>query len=64
MSLRPGYDNESHRAFFDEMSATYGSVNVATSFGCCVRWRNRMIRAHRAHRLGRVLALISGAGEL
>jgi demethylmenaquinone methyltransferase/2-methoxy-6-polyprenyl-1,4-benzoquinol methylase len=68
MSERAAYDNESIRALFDEMSETYGLVNLITSFGFSARWRDQAIAALAAlsapSELRRVADLMTGAGEL
>ncbi|HJV89157.1 MAG TPA: hypothetical protein VJ623_02535 [Holophagaceae bacterium] len=38
-SGKPSYDSTDIRDLFDGMAATYGLVNVLSSFGFCVRWR-------------------------
>jgi ubiquinone/menaquinone biosynthesis methyltransferase len=49
---------------FDEMSATYGFVNVISSFGFCVLWRKQCV-GHIRWRPGAVVYdLMSGMGEL
>lgn len=52
------------RDLFNEMSATYGTVNVLSSFGFCVRWRRRCIQQLTIHPTDTVLDLMSGMGEL
>ena len=59
------HDPSAVRALFDEMSATYGLVNVVSSFGFAVRWRHQAIaRLPATAPIGRVLDLMSGMGEL
>jgi len=60
----PSYDTESVRALFDEMAATYGPVNVISSFGFCVRWRHQAIADLNLESAESVVDLMSGMGEL
>jgi demethylmenaquinone methyltransferase/2-methoxy-6-polyprenyl-1,4-benzoquinol methylase len=58
---QPGYV----KSLFDEMAATYGVVNVLSSFGFCILWRKRCVRhVGTWPASGRVLDLMSGMGEL
>ena len=51
------------RAFFDEMSKTYGVTNNISSFGFCKRWREQCV-AHVVIRPGMtVYDLMTGMGE-
>lgn len=52
------------RGLFNEMSHTYGVVNVVSSFGFCVRWRRQCVRAAGIRRGFTVCDLMSGCGEL
>lgn len=58
------YQAEFIRGLFDEMSATYGTVNVISSFGFCIRWRQQCIRLVRPVPGNHVIDLMSGMGEL
>ena len=60
----PQYDAESVRALFDEMAATYGPVNVVSSFGFCVRWRHQAVAGLNLESAASVVDLMSGMGEL
>jgi demethylmenaquinone methyltransferase/2-methoxy-6-polyprenyl-1,4-benzoquinol methylase len=60
----PRYDSESVRALFDEMAATYGPVNVISSFGFAVRWRHQAVAGMNLHSAESVVDLMSGMGEL
>jgi demethylmenaquinone methyltransferase/2-methoxy-6-polyprenyl-1,4-benzoquinol methylase len=65
LAAEPRYEPEAIRDLFDEMAATYGAVNVISSFGFAVRWRHQAIARlpHKAS-LRRVADLMSGKGEL
>ncbi|MFO0800955.1 MAG: class I SAM-dependent methyltransferase [Gemmataceae bacterium] len=52
------------RALFDEMAATYGIVNLISSFGFAARWRKQCVRALEARPGWAVLDLMTGMGEL
>ncbi|HET9830845.1 MAG TPA: class I SAM-dependent methyltransferase [Vicinamibacterales bacterium] len=58
------YTREFVRELFDEMSGTYGIVNVVSSFGFCLRWRRQCVDGARLASRGKVCDLMSGAGEL
>jgi ubiquinone/menaquinone biosynthesis C-methylase UbiE len=58
------YDPEAVRQLFDEMSATYGRINVITSFGFAVRWRHQVVEGLPLSSAGCVVDLMSGMGEL
>lgn len=60
----PRYDAESVRALFDEMAATYGPVNVISSFGFAVRWRHQAVSGMNLRSAESVVDLMSGMGEL
>jgi len=64
-SERPRYDPGSIRELFDGMAATYGAMNLITSFGFAARWRRQAVEAlpPSAPR-PRVADLMSGMGEL
>jgi demethylmenaquinone methyltransferase/2-methoxy-6-polyprenyl-1,4-benzoquinol methylase len=63
-TVRPRFDPESIRELFDEMSATYGSMNLVTSFGFSAMWRNQVIRRLPHCKPAHVFDLMSGMGEL
>ena len=53
------------RSLFDEMSSTYGLVNVITSFGFCILWREQCARLIDDYEDGdRIVDLMSGMAEL
>lgn len=58
------YDPKRIRALFDEMAATYGIVNLVSSFGFNWWWRSQVIRQVPFPPGGRVADLMSGMGEL
>ena len=49
---------------FDEMSATYGVVNLVSSFGFCRRWRRQCIEQTEMPAGSVVVDLMAGMGEL
>jgi demethylmenaquinone methyltransferase/2-methoxy-6-polyprenyl-1,4-benzoquinol methylase len=58
------YSPEFVRDLFDEMSHTYGAVNLLSSFGFCVRWRRQCLEQVPIHAGDVVFDLLSGMGEL
>ena len=52
------------RELFNEMSRTYGVVNVVSSFGFCLRWRRQCLEGAGIHPHHTVCDLMSGMGEL
>ncbi len=58
------YSSEYVQRLFDEMSHTYGIVNVLSSFGFAVRWRSQCIDQARVEVGDRVCDLMSGMGEM
>lgn len=58
------YDARFVRALFDEMAATYGVMNLITSFGFAYWWRRQCVRAIRIEPGGQVVDLMCGMGEL
>jgi demethylmenaquinone methyltransferase/2-methoxy-6-polyprenyl-1,4-benzoquinol methylase len=58
------YDPAFVRRLFDEMSTTYGTVNVFSSFGFCIRWRRQCVNAIHLPTAAAVVDLMSGMGEL
>ncbi len=57
------YDNASLVNLFDEMSATYGFVNLVASFGFAHLWRRACIRLAQPRSGEHVLDLMTGMGE-
>ncbi len=64
MSDRSLYDPAFVKRLFDEMAATYGIVNLLSSFGFARRWRRQCVRAIPIRPGDRVLDLMTGMGEL
>ncbi len=61
----PNYDPKSVRALFNEMTGTYGAVNLASSFGFAARWRRQSIAGiPSTTSVSRIADLMSGMGEL
>lgn len=58
------YRDEFVQELFNEMSRTYGVVNVISSFGFAVRWRTQCIHQARVQPGDCVVDLMSGMGEL
>ena len=58
------YDPAFIRGLFDEMAATYGPVNLLSSFGFCIRWRRQCLRLIDLRPGSTVLDLMCGMGEL
>ena len=58
------YDPAFIAKLFDEMSGTYGAVNLISSFGFCVIWRGVCLRQLPLKPGMRVYDLMSGMGEL
>jgi demethylmenaquinone methyltransferase/2-methoxy-6-polyprenyl-1,4-benzoquinol methylase len=58
------YDSNFVRELFDEMSTTYGIVNLISSFGFTILWRRQCARSINVEPGFRVLDLMSGMGEL
>jgi demethylmenaquinone methyltransferase/2-methoxy-6-polyprenyl-1,4-benzoquinol methylase len=64
-SKQPRYDPGSIRELFDGMAATYGAMNLITSFGFAARWRRQAVEAlPRVGSTAKVADLMSGMGEL
>lgn len=61
---KPRYDTESIRLLFDDMAVTYGRVNLISSFGFTVRWRNQVVDGLPLASAECVVDLMSGMGEL
>ncbi len=60
----PCYDPAFVKQLFDEMAATYGVMNLVSSFGFARRWRRQCIRAVPIRPGDRVLDLMTGMGEI
>lgn len=58
------YTSDFVRSLFKEMSATYGLVNMVSSFGFCHRWRKQCLALVGAQAGETVVDLMSGMGEL
>lgn len=58
------YDPAFVRALFDEMAATYGVMNLITSFGFARRWRRQLVRGVSIPTGAAVVDLMTGQGEL
>ncbi len=58
------YDPSFVKQLFDEMSATYGVVNLLSSFGFARRWRRQCLRAIPIRPGDRIVDLMTGMGEL
>jgi demethylmenaquinone methyltransferase/2-methoxy-6-polyprenyl-1,4-benzoquinol methylase len=58
------YRPEFVRGLFDEMSGTYGLVNLIASLGFCVRWRRQCAGRVEIRPGETVFDLMSGMGEL
>ena len=52
------------RSLFDEMSETYGLVNLISSFGFTARWRHQIIRRLSLKEPLHIVDLMSGMNEL
>ena len=58
------YEPKFVQQLFDEMSATYGLVNLFSSFGFCRRWRRQCIKQAGIPVGSSVVDLMTGMGEL
>lgn len=58
------YDPRFVRSLFDEMAATYGVVNLLSSFGFTVWWRRRCAGEVEVEPDSVVVDLMAGMGEL
>lgn len=58
------YDSTTVRALFDEMSLTYGLVNLIASFGFAVRWRHQAVKNLYLSKDAHIVDLMSGMNEL
>lgn len=63
MSTADLYNPAAVRDLFDEMSATYGMVNVISSFGFCKRWRRQCVDQVPLQPGMTVCDLMTGMGE-
>ncbi|MCC7246353.1 MAG: class I SAM-dependent methyltransferase [Saprospiraceae bacterium] len=57
------YQPEFVKALFDEMSATYNTVNSITSFGFSTRWRRQCVRKVDLQPGNTVVDMMAGMGE-
>lgn len=64
MDAQSIYSSGSVRSLFDEMSASYGIVNLLSSFGLSWLWRRQVLRRVTIPAGARVADLMSGMGEL
>jgi ubiquinone/menaquinone biosynthesis C-methylase UbiE len=64
MQVRDPYSPAAIRALFDEMAATYGIVNVISSFGFTALWRHQVVRDLALTPRTHVVDLMSGMNEL
>ena len=58
------YEPASVRSLFDEMSATYGLVNLISSFGFAAHWRHLAVKDLSIAPSSHVVDLMSGMSEL
>ncbi len=58
------YDTSFVQNLFDEMSGTYGIMNLISSFGFARRWRRQCVEQIDFHKSCAVVDLMSGMGEL
>ncbi|MEM6553378.1 MAG: class I SAM-dependent methyltransferase, partial [Planctomycetota bacterium] len=58
------YDPRFVQGLFDEMSQTYGVVNLIASFGFAHRWRKQCVGLINVPVGGHALDLMAGMGEL
>jgi demethylmenaquinone methyltransferase/2-methoxy-6-polyprenyl-1,4-benzoquinol methylase len=64
MAVKPSYEATSVRALFDEMSGTYGFMNLVTSFGFAAWWRHKVVKGLPLGEAKVVVDLMSGMSEL
>lgn len=64
MARRNIYDPAFVRQLFDEMAATYGIVNMISSFGFARRWRRQCVGCMEITDGAAVVDLMTGMGEL
>ena len=64
MSEADIYDPTFVRKLFDEMSGTYGVVNLVSSFGFARMWRRQCVRSIAVPESAIVVDLMTGMGEL
>jgi ubiquinone/menaquinone biosynthesis methyltransferase len=58
------YSEHSVKALFDEMSKTYGIVNLIASMGFTAIWRKRCLRSARPVPNANIVDLMTGMGEM
>ena len=63
-SVSRPYDPAVVRSLFDEMSGTYGLVNLISSFGFTARWRHQTVANLPLQQGAHVVDLMSGMNEL
>jgi ubiquinone/menaquinone biosynthesis methyltransferase len=61
---RPLYDPAFVKRLFDEMAATYGIVNLLSSFGFARRWRRQCVGGVPIRPGDRILDMMTGMGEI
>lgn len=57
------YSSDYVQGLFNEMSKTYGTVNLISSFGMALIWRKYCVRQLADHNQQTVVDLMSGMGE-
>lgn len=63
MPLENLYNPQFVKQLFDEMAATYGVINLISSFGFCQRWRKQCVRQVTIKPGMVVFDLMTGMGE-
>jgi ubiquinone/menaquinone biosynthesis C-methylase UbiE len=64
VQIQAHYEPNAVRALFDEMAATYGIVNLISSFGFAARWRHQLVQDLPLAGASHVVDLMSGMNEL
>jgi len=64
VEIQDRYKPAAIRDLFDEMAATYGLVNLISSFGFTLRWRHQLIQSIPIAEAKQVVDLMSGMNEL
>jgi ubiquinone/menaquinone biosynthesis C-methylase UbiE len=64
VQIQARYEPTAIRALFDEMAATYGTVNLISSFGFAALWRHQLIQDLPLANASHVVDLMSGMNEL
>jgi demethylmenaquinone methyltransferase/2-methoxy-6-polyprenyl-1,4-benzoquinol methylase len=64
VQIQNSYSPNAVRDLFDEMAATYGVVNLISSFGFCAVWRHHVTRDLPLNPATRIVDLMSGTNEL